>query len=119
MTPRGQTVATIEHAIEPPIDLSGDISALKRHMSDAMDRMNVALYDLQLDTDDCVVERFLGGRVDGASDVVWSPCISLTDAELICQSLLRSAGLETGTSLSVTLSAIRLEADRVPDYPGA
>ncbi len=116
----GSIVATIEHAIAPPIDLSGDIESLKRHMSDAMDRMNAALFDLMLDTDDCVVERYLGGCPGDDAAVVWASCVSTTDASIIRQSIQDQFEVrEFDRPPSIALTAIRLEAIRVCDYPDA
>lgn len=116
MTAGGPIVATIGHAIDSPIDLSGDISDLKRHISDAMDRMNAALFDLKLDTDDCVVERYLGVRIAGQSSACWLPAVSLTDASIICKAIQREV---TDADTAIEIVAVRLEAIRVPDYPDA
>ena len=124
--PRRTPVAVVEESLEPPIGLE-DVGAIRRAVAQLMDRILIDVQRAGLDLDDCVLERSVGLRKDGHPGLEWVAMESITSAgwaETIGGSIFeRASELDEGGTptdqggAAARVSAVRVVAVRVPDFP--
>jgi len=115
-----EVVARANHTFEHPLEISDDMTPVQRAFAGLMDRVTADLQRLDLDSDDCVLDRFAALRIDELPAEIELPAEFLaTRADFLKPLSANNLSYERASKNARRIVMVRavVEAVRTPDYP--